>query len=147
MEKQDMQQIIKMLEKLVAKQEKAAANRKADKEEMEADMKAWQEEMAAERRAIQARTEDTQAEMEEMACRETTKAHSEEKNPTSADMKPEMTQDEKVPAEVATVMLVVETEEETSNTRKETMACQEMEERLEEEEPTSVDRKPEVAQQ
>jgi hypothetical protein len=42
-------------------------------------------------------------------------------------------------------MPVVEPEEETLITRKEAMACQEMEERLEEE-PTSVDRKPEVAQ-
>jgi hypothetical protein len=36
---------------------------------------------------------------------------------------------------------------ETTNTRKETMACQEMEARQEEEEPSSVDRKPEVAEQ
>jgi hypothetical protein len=35
----------------------------------------------------------------------------------------------------------------TTKTRKETMACQEMKARLEEKEPTSVDRKPEVAQQ
>jgi hypothetical protein len=49
--------------------------------------------------------------------------------------------------EDATVIPVGEPEEETSNTRKETMACQEMEERLEEEKPTSVDRKPEVAQE
>jgi hypothetical protein len=35
---------------------------------------------------------------------------------------------------------------ERTNTRKETIACQEMEAHLEEEEPTSVDRKPEVAQ-
>jgi hypothetical protein len=64
------------------------------------------------------------------------------------DRKPEAAeQQEEVPVEEATVIPVVEPEEETSNTRKETMACQEMEERLEEEDPTSVDRKPEVAQQ
>jgi hypothetical protein len=37
--------------------------------------------------------------------------------------------------------------EATPKRNMETMACQEMEERLEEEEPTSLDRKPEVAQQ
>jgi hypothetical protein len=36
---------------------------------------------------------------------------------------------------------------ETTNTRKETMACQEMEARQEEEKPTSLDKKPEVAEQ
>jgi hypothetical protein len=35
---------------------------------------------------------------------------------------------------------------ETTNTRKETMACQEMEAHQEEDEPSSVDRKPEVAE-
>jgi hypothetical protein len=128
MEKQDMQRIIEMLVK------------------MDADRKAWREEMAAERRAIQARTEDTQAEMEEMACREMTEAHPEEKNPTSVDMKPELTQNEKVPVEVATVMPVVETEE-SSNTREEMMSCQEMEARQDEQKPTSADRKPEAAKE
>jgi hypothetical protein len=46
------------------------------------------------------------------------------------------------------VIPVREPEEEmTSITQNEMIACQEMEEHLEEEEPTSVDRKPEVAQQ
>jgi hypothetical protein len=71
--------------KLDANQEKAAADRKADKEEMETDMKAWREE----------------------------------------------------------IRLVLF---ETTNTRKETTACQEMEACLEEEEQTSVEMKPEVAQ-
>jgi hypothetical protein len=79
--------------------------------------------------------------------RKTTEAPLQEEKPASVDTKPEAAQQEEVPVEDATVILVVEPEEETSNTRKETMACQEMEERLEEEEPTSVDRKPEVAHQ
>jgi hypothetical protein len=64
-------------------------------------------------------------------------------------MKPEGAQKEKVPAQDATVMPVGEPEEEmTSITRKETMACRETtEDRLELKELTSVDRKPEVAQQ
>jgi hypothetical protein len=71
-------------------------------------------------------------------------AHPEKEKPASVDMKPEAAeQQEEVPVEDATVMPVVEPEEETTSiTRKETMACQEMEERLEEEEPTPVDRKP-----
>jgi hypothetical protein len=85
--------------------------------------------------------------METIACQEM-EAHPEEEKLTSVDTKPEAAeQQEEVPVEDATVMPVGEPEEETSNTRKETMACQEMEECLEEEEPTSVDRKPEVAQQ
>jgi hypothetical protein len=76
-------------------------------------------------------------------------AHPEEEKPTSVDMKPEAAeQQEEVPVQDATVMPVVEPEEETtSNTRQETMACREMKERLEEEEPTSVETKPEVAHQ
>jgi hypothetical protein len=169
MKEQDIQLIIEMLVK-------AEADRKAWQEEMaawqektDADRKAWQEEMAAERRAIEARTEAIKARMkamrdnmgashmemvaeikpemdaEMMAYQEMEPCPEEE--PTSVDMKPEVAQNEKLPVEVATVMPVVEPEEETSNTRKETMACQEIEARQEEEEPTSVDRKPEVAQQ
>jgi hypothetical protein len=79
--------------------------------------------------------------METIACQEM-EAHPEEEKPASGDMKPEAAEQQD-----ATVMLVVEPEEEMSNTGEETMACQEMEERLEEEEPTSVDRKPEAAKE
>jgi hypothetical protein len=82
---------------------------------------------------------------ETIACQEM-EAHLEEEKPASVDTKPEAAQEEEVPIEDATVMPVIEPEEETLNTRKETMACQEMETRLEEE-PTLVDRKPEVRQQ
>jgi hypothetical protein len=74
-----------------------------------------------------------------LACRE--------EEPTSVGRKLEVAQQEEVPAENAIVIPVVEPQEETTNTRKETMACQEMEARLEEEEPASVDTKPEAAQQ
>jgi hypothetical protein len=85
--------------------------------------------------------------VETIACREM-EEHPEEEKTASVDTKPEAAeQQEEVPVEDATVIPVGESEEETSNTRKETMACQEMEECLEEEKPTSVDRKPEVAQQ
>jgi hypothetical protein len=83
---------------------------------------------------------------ETMACQEM-EACQEEEEPTSVDMKPEVAQQEEVPVEDATVIPVRESEEEmTSFTQKKTMACQEMEERLEEEEQTSVDRKPEAAE-
>jgi hypothetical protein len=45
-----------ILAKVDTNQEKAAADKKADKEEMEADIKAWREEIAAETEAIKART-------------------------------------------------------------------------------------------
>jgi hypothetical protein len=84
---------------------------------------------------------------ETMACQEM-EARQEEEEPTSVDMKPEAAQQEEVPLEDATVIPVRELEEKsTSITRKEMMACQEMEDRLEEKEPASLDRKPEVAQQ
>jgi hypothetical protein len=84
---------------------------------------------------------------ETMACQEM-EACQEEEEPTSVDMKPEAAQQEEVPLEDATVIPVREPEEEsTSITRKEMMACQEMDDRLEEKEPASLDRKPEVAQQ
>jgi hypothetical protein len=86
--------------------------------------------------------------VETIACQEM-EAHPEEEKPASVDMKPEAAEQQKeVPVEDATVIPVGEPEEEMmSITRKETMASQEMEARLEENESTSVDRKPEVAQQ
>jgi hypothetical protein len=75
-------------------------------------------------------------------------AHPEEEKPGSADMKPEAAEQREVPVQDATVMPIGEPEEEmTSITRKETMACQEMEACLEENELTSVEKKPEMAQQ
>jgi hypothetical protein len=170
MEKQNMQRIIEMLAKMDADRKtdkedllaKLDADRKDDKEEMKADIKAWREKIAAETEAIKARTRAIRENMgishKEMVAviepgrnmktiaSQEMEAHPEEK-PASVDMKPEAAEREEVPVEDATVMPVREPEETTSITRKETMACQEMEERLEEEEPTSVDRKPEVAQQ
>jgi hypothetical protein len=60
-----------------------------------------------------------------MACQEM-EARLEEEKLTSVDMKPEAAEQRKVPVEDATVMPVVEPQEETLNTRKETMACQEI---------------------
>jgi hypothetical protein len=82
-------------------------------------------------------------EVETMACQGMEARQIDEK-PASLDKKPEAAKEDEVPI----VIPVGEPEEETTSiTRKETMACQEMEARPEEEEPTSVDRKPEVAQQ
>jgi hypothetical protein len=76
-----------------------------------------------------------------MACQEM-EAHLQEEKPTSEDMKPEAAERREVPTEDAEVMPVGEPEEEMMpSTLKETMACQEMEARLEEKEPTSVDSK------
>jgi hypothetical protein len=153
-----------MLAKLDAHQQKAAADRKADKEEMKAVIKAWREKIAAEMEAIKARTRAIQENMgtshkemvaviepgrnmETIACQEM-EAHPEEEKLASVDMKPEAAEQREVPIQDATVMPVREPEEQmTSVTRKDTIACQEMEECLEEEELTSVEMKPEVAQQ
>jgi hypothetical protein len=119
MEKQDMQRIIEMLEKLVAKQEKAAADRKADNEEMEANIKSWREKIAAETEAIKGRTRviqenmgtshkemvaviEPRRNMETIACQEM-EAHPEEEKPTSMDRKPEAAEEEEVPVEDAVV--------------------------------------------
>jgi hypothetical protein len=133
---------------------------------IDANSKAWREEMAAERRAtetraIQERTEAMREKMgtshmemvfsfkpeiekETMAFREASGARLEEEKSASVDTKPPAAQQE----EVLIVISVGEPEDEmTSITRKDTMACQEMEARIEDKEPTSVDRKPEVAQQ
>jgi hypothetical protein len=67
---------------------------------------------------------------------------------TLVDMIPGAAQEEDVPVEDAIVIPAGETEEEmTTITRKETLACQEMETRQEEEKPTSLDRKPEAAEE
>jgi hypothetical protein len=90
--------------------------------------------------------ETTNTRTETMACQEV-EAHPEVEKPVSVDTKPEAAQQEEVPMEDATVILVVETEEESSNTRKETMSCQEMDARQDEQKPTPVDRKPETAKE
>jgi hypothetical protein len=83
-------------------------------------------------------------EEETMACREAMEVHLEEEKPVSVYKKPAAAQQEDVPI----VIPVGEPEEEmTSINRKKTMACQEMEERLVEEQPTSLDMKPEAAEQ
>jgi hypothetical protein len=161
-------------EKMAARREEMVSWRA----KMDPDEKAWREKMAAmraklvaetealraESRAIQARTEATLARMDanmksheaKMEAsnkeffarmyydRKTTEAPLEEEKPALVDTKPEAAQEED-----AIVIPVGESEEEmTSITRKETMASQEMEARLEEEEePTSVDMKPEAAEQ
>jgi hypothetical protein len=149
---------------LVAAEKRADDRFKASREEMAAmreELVAETEATRAEARAIQARTKAMREEMgtshmvmvsefkpeieeETMACREATKARLEEEKPVSVYTKPAAAQQEEVPI----VIPVGEPEEETTLfTRKETMACQEMEARLEEKELTSVDRKPKVAQQ
>jgi outer membrane translocation and assembly module TamA len=81
------------------------------------------------------------------ACQEEMEADAEKMEPDS-EMMQSVVEHEEVPVQNATVMPVREPEEETmSITQIETMACQEIEARLEEKEPTSVDTKPEVAQQ
>jgi hypothetical protein len=147
MEKQDMQRIIEMLVKAEANQEKAEADRKADKEEiktnlakMEADRKADQEKAEAnrkidkeERKAAQVKADADRVQMQEMmkmvhTCQAITDA-------------------------VLPAMQVMETSRKDTaaiikpETKVKTMACQEMEAHQEEEEPTSADRKPEAADQ
>jgi hypothetical protein len=159
-----------LMKKLDAYQEKVAADRKADKEEMKADIKAWREKISAEietmkakMRAIRENMGTSHKEMvaviepgrnmEKIACQEM-EAHPEEEKPASVDMKPEAAEQREVPVQDATAIPVVEPEKEirsmqfeTTNTRTETMACQEMEEYLDEQKPTSVDRKPEAAEE
>jgi hypothetical protein len=78
--------------------------------------------MAASREKMNASLKEMMAEIkpeteiETMAYQEM-KESLEEEEPASVHMKPEVGQDEKLPAEVATVMPVVEPEEETSKTR------------------------------
>jgi hypothetical protein len=126
---------------------------------MREELVAETEATRAETRAIQARTKAVREEMgtshmemvsefkpeieeETMACQEM-EARLEEEKPVSVYTKPAATQQEEVPI----VIPVGKPQEEmTSITRKETMACQEMEASLEEKEPTSMDKKPEVAQ-
>jgi hypothetical protein len=145
-----------LMKKLDAYQEKAEVDRKADKEEMKADIKSWREKIATETEAIKARTRAIQENMgtsqkemvavieprrnmETIACQEM-EAHPEEEKPVSVGMKSEAAEQREVPVQDATVMPVGEPEEETTSiTQKETMACQEMEEHLEEEDLTSVE--------
>jgi hypothetical protein len=108
---------------------------------MTSEIEAWREEIHS------MQFEMTNTRTETMACQEM-EVRQEEEEPTLVDMKPEAAQQEEVPVEDATVIPVREPElEMMSITRKETRACQGMEKRLEEEELTSVERKPEVAQQ
>jgi hypothetical protein len=118
------------------------ADRRARREEMASEREAWREEIRS------VRFETTNTGKETMAFQEMEACLEEEKMPTLVDMKPEAAEQREVPVQDATVMPVREPEEETTLvTRKEMMACQEMEARLEEIELTSVGRKPEVAQQ
>jgi hypothetical protein len=121
-----------LMKKLDAYQEKAAADRKADKEEMKADIKAWREKIATETEVIKARTRairenmgtshkemvaviEPGRNMETIACQEM-EAYPEEEKPASVDMKPEAAEQREVPVQDATVMPVIEPEEETSIT-------------------------------
>jgi hypothetical protein len=109
-----------MLAKLDTKQEKAGA----DKEEIEADRKAWRENIAAETEAIKARTKVMR---ENMSI-----SHKE----IVAESKPKM--------DIKTIACR-ETME--AHLEEVAMACQKMEVRLEEEELTSMDRKPMAPEQ
>jgi hypothetical protein len=146
-------------EKMAARRGELVAKTEATREETRA-IQARTEVTQAETEAIKARTAamrekmgashmemvsefKTEIEEETMACREGTEARLEEENPVSVYTKPPAAQQEEVPI----VIPVGEPEEDmTSINRKKTMACHEMEERLEEQ-PTSVDRKPEAAEQ
>jgi hypothetical protein len=157
----DSQELMQLLRKDIrAYQAKMDADGKPDREEMLKKMRAWGEKLdegtratLAETRAIEARTaamrdKRLKANMnawqeETTACQDAMEAHPEEEEQVSVDTKPAAARQEKVPI----VIPVVEPEEETTNTRKETMACHEMEARLEEKEPTSADRNPEAAEQ
>jgi hypothetical protein len=85
---------------------------------------------------------------EKTACQEEMKADAEKMEPDS-EMMHCVVEHQEIPVQDATVMPVREPEEEmTLVTRKETMACREMTEaHLEEKQPTSLDRKPEAAEQ
>jgi hypothetical protein len=143
------------------------ANRKKDKEEREADRKTAKEEILKKMDEYQAKTDaillalqvmetshremvaeaTLERNMEMIACQEM-EERPEEEQPTSLDRKPEAAQQEEVPIQDTTVMPVREPEEELMPiTQKETIACQEMEACLDEEKPTSVDRKPEAAEE
>jgi hypothetical protein len=136
--KMDLQQMMELLLKEIrTNQEKAESDRKADKEEiktghkellakMEADRKAAQEDLMAKLDADRAQTQEFMKTLQAyqaktgavlLAIQETETSHKE----TAA---------------------VIETENEV-----ETMACQGMEARPEEEKPTSADRKPEAAEE
>jgi hypothetical protein len=164
--KREMQQMMEcLLKEIRASQKdflsKMEANRKKENDEMEADHKELlarlEDDRQAKRRFMKEMMQmmdtsykEIMAEikpgrnMETIACQEM-EAHPEEEKPASVDMKSEAAERE-VPVQDATVMPVREPEEETTSiTRKETMACQETEARLEEREPTSVETKPEVA--
>jgi hypothetical protein len=106
----------------------------ANQAKADAEWRAWRKRMDTSHKEIMAVIKPGRN-METIACQEM-EAHPEVEKPASVDMKPEAAgQEEEVPVEDATVIPVVGTEEETmSITRKETMACQEMETRLEEEE-------------
>jgi hypothetical protein len=144
----DTKQVLELLRKELRGVREASEKRADDRFE------AWREKMAAMREELVANMGTSHMEMvskfkleiEEkmMACREAMEARLEEEKPVSVYTKPAAAQQE----EVVIVIPVGEPEEKTTSiTRKETMACQEMEARMEEKEPTSVDRKPEVAQQ
>jgi hypothetical protein len=129
-----------MMERLLVGQEEMKTGHKELLAKLEddrrANMKAWREEVA------DMRDKWMNANQNEMlVCRE--------KKPTSPERKPEAAEQREVPVQDATVMPVREPEEKmTSVTRKDMMTCRETTEaRLEEEQPTSLDREPEVAQQ
>jgi hypothetical protein len=75
-------------------------------DDRQADWKAWREEMAASHKETVAETK-SEMDVEMIACQEM-EALSEEKKPTSVDMKPEVAQKEQVPVQDATVMPVGE---------------------------------------
>jgi hypothetical protein len=126
----------------------------------EADIEAWREKMYASHKEMAAEIKP-ETDMKKMVCRETTEARLEEKEPTSLDRKPEVAERREVPVGHSTVMpvgerkkkrrkdrkLTPERRRHKKDTRKQTMACQTTEARLEDKQPTSVDKKPGVVQQ
>jgi uncharacterized membrane protein YgaE (UPF0421/DUF939 family) len=121
------------LAKLDANQEKAEANRKTGHNGLLAKMEAYREIYRDERKAAQEKADADLAQMQEFM--KTLQAYQAKTDAILLAMQETETSHKKTTA-------VIEPENEV-----ETMACQGMEARPEEEKPSSADRKPEAAQQ
>jgi hypothetical protein len=129
----DPQQMMELLLKEIrTNQEKAETDRKTDKEERKADRKAAQEDLMAKVDANQAKADADRVQMQQLM--RTLQAY-QAKTDTFLPTMQEMETSHKETA------AVIEPENEVN-----TMACQGMEARQEEEKPPSLDTKPEAAQ-
>jgi hypothetical protein len=145
----EMQQMMEMLLKEIrAGQEQTEANRKKENDEMDARRKKDKEDFMAKLDANR-RTDKEEMEAKRKPDKEESKINQAKLLATmEADQEEWRVGQEKLEQrikawreEIRAVLF------ETSITRKETMACQEMEARLEEEKPTTLDRKAEAAEE